>query len=122
MRRLVGVLSLAIAVALTVGLVILVFQSITGDFTGGELQIVWTITGFVGILTALAWAAAVAILKPASRSPAYRAVFGGLLAGLVLAFVVHPWALLAVPIVGFALWQRDARRAGVDPADSADLG
>ncbi len=56
-----------IAVALTVGFVVVVFQSITGDFVGGEVQIVWTISGFVGVLTVVAWLVAVSILQSTKK-------------------------------------------------------
>ncbi len=67
-KQTVGFLFLAVAAALTVGLVVVIFQAATGDWVGGEAGIVWTIAGFVGVLTAAAWAVAIAILNSASKN------------------------------------------------------
>ena len=66
--RTVGILFAAVAVALTVAFVVVVFQAATGDWVGGEAEVVWTIAGFVGVLTAAAWAVAIAILNSAKEN------------------------------------------------------
>lgn len=91
MRRIVGVLSAALAVALTVAFLIVVFQAITGDFVGGEVGVVWTITGFVGLLTALAWLAAVLVLRSANRESAENSNLMPVIAGSVISVIVVLW-------------------------------
>ena len=57
MRRIsiLGHIAVFIAVALTVAVLIAGLQALTGDRVDGEAVIVWSITGFVAVLTAIAW-------------------------------------------------------------------
>jgi hypothetical protein len=65
LKWVIGVVFAALAVALTVGQVIVVFQAATGDWVGGEAGVVWSIAGLVAVLTAGAWAIAVGVLLSA---------------------------------------------------------
>lgn len=63
-RRVFGYVVAAAALGLTAMLGVGVFQAMTGDFVGGEVEFVWTVVAFVAGVTAVVWAVAVMILKP----------------------------------------------------------
>lgn len=89
-----GLISVFIAAALTLMLVIVLFQAITGDFEGGEAAVVWTITGVIGVLAASAWIPAAMTLRSADLKSAdpsdLRRVIG---VSLIAAILVVWWAL-----------------------------
>jgi len=62
-RTVAGWLLLALATALTLFVGYEFYDSLTGDYVGGEVATVWVITGFVGVLAAVAWVAAVALVR-----------------------------------------------------------
>jgi len=104
-----GILSLVLGVALTVLLGITLYDAATGDYVGGEVQIVWMVNGFIGVIAALAWGVAFGILKPGPRAPIYWAVLGAVLMGIFLVFTLPALGLLAAPVIGFFLWRLAAR-------------
>ena len=54
------------AAALTVVLVVVVFQALTGNFEGGEeVGVVRIVAAFLAFITAAVWAAAIGILRSA---------------------------------------------------------
>ena len=85
MRRVFGILVALLAVALTVGWGIILVQTVTGDFVGGEVQIVWTITAVSGAITFVVWVGAFALL---SAEENWRRAFGFLIGAMLLAFIV----------------------------------
>ena len=85
MRRIFGFVTAAIAAAFTVGWGIILFQTVTGDYVGGEVQIVWTITAISGIITFGVWVMTFALLSAEENR---RRAFGFLMAAMLLAFIV----------------------------------
>jgi hypothetical protein len=65
LKWIIGIVFASAAVALSVMLAVVVFQAATGDWGDGEAGIVWSIAGFVAVLTAVAWAVAVPTIRSA---------------------------------------------------------
>jgi hypothetical protein len=63
MSRILGVVCTVLALAATGYFVYAVFDSLLGDYVGGEVTTVWVITGVAGLITALLWWAAVYQLR-----------------------------------------------------------
>jgi drug/metabolite transporter (DMT)-like permease len=63
MYRILGVVYALLALAATGYFVYAVFDSMFGDYVGGEVTTVWIITGVAGLATALLWWAAVYELR-----------------------------------------------------------
>ena len=64
-RLVVAWIAAALAGALTLFTGYLVYDSLTGDYVGGEVGTVWVITSVVGVLAVAAWIAAVGLLRSA---------------------------------------------------------
>jgi hypothetical protein len=58
-----GGLLLALATALTLFAGYGFYDSLTGDYVGGEVAAVWVITVFASVLAAVAWVAAIAFVR-----------------------------------------------------------
>lgn len=63
MSRILGVVYTVLALAVTGYFVYAVFDSMFGDYVGGEVATVWIITGVAGLVAALLWWAAVYELR-----------------------------------------------------------
>ena len=59
----VGWILVVVAAALTMLLGYMLVEALTGTYIGGELAIVWALTGLEAVLTAGTWTAAAALLR-----------------------------------------------------------
>ena len=85
MRRVFGIVVALLAVAATYGFGIVLYQTLSGDYVGGEVAIVWTITGVVGAISVGLWVAAFGMLSVEENR---RRIFGYLWAGVALSILV----------------------------------
>ncbi len=63
MRRWSGIVLAVLALLATFGLGLTIYQALTGDFVGGEVDLVWMITAMVGVVSAGLWAGTLLILS-----------------------------------------------------------
>lgn len=66
MRKVFGYLLIGVAVVVTGFFLFAVGDSLTGDYVGGEVSIVWTITGIAGVFAAAFWAAGLGLVRSAN--------------------------------------------------------
>jgi hypothetical protein len=62
-RTAIGRLLVVLASALTLFTGWGVYDAITGDYVGAEVDTVWYLVGFAAVLTGLVWAAAIAFVR-----------------------------------------------------------
>ena len=77
MRRVFGIILAVLALGSTYGFGLVLYQTLSGDFVGGEVAIVWTITAVVGVVTVGLWAATVGLLSQEKNRKRWFTYLGG---------------------------------------------
>ena len=85
MRRGSGIVLAVLALAFTFGFGLALYQTLSGDYVGGEVQIVWTITAVGGAIALGLWAATVGLWSGEENR---GRILGAIAVGFVLALVI----------------------------------
>jgi len=76
-RRVFGIILAVLALGSTYGFGLVLYQTLSGDFVGGEVAIVWTITAVVGVVTVGLWAATLGLLSQEKNRKRWFTYLGG---------------------------------------------
>ena len=85
MRRWSEIVLAALALLSTYGFGLVLYQTLSGDFVGGEVAFVWTITAVVGAVTGGLWAGTLGLLsQEKNRNRLFTYLGGAAVIALVL--------------------------------------